>query len=112
MCIVVLLVHVHRRWIEYKLSVPCYGCIVLNESMTKVILVKGWKATSSWGFPKGKINKGEVESDCAARYACMLLYTYTYTHTLSLSVDAEAPSEEGTRRASCDCSYVCQPSIT
>jgi len=29
--------------------------------------VKGYKANSGWGFPKGKINKDEPEADCAAR---------------------------------------------
>lgn len=31
------------------------------------MLVKGWHHRSSWGFPKGKINKNEKESACAAR---------------------------------------------
>jgi hypothetical protein len=35
--------------------------------MDKVLLVKGWSNKSSWGFPKGKINKDEKEIDCAAR---------------------------------------------
>ena len=56
-----------RRWREYKIRIPCYGCIILNEDNTKAILVKGWKASSGWSFPKGKINKDEKEEDCAAR---------------------------------------------
>ena len=31
------------------------------------MLVKGWSAKSTWGFPKGKIGKDEVPSDCAIR---------------------------------------------
>lgn len=64
-----MLTIISRRWREYKVRVPVYGCIILNENDTKAILVKGWKASSGWSFPKGKINKGEKETDCAARYA-------------------------------------------
>lgn len=35
--------------------------------MTHVLLVKGWTARSSWGFPKGKVNKDEAEIQCAQR---------------------------------------------
>jgi 8-oxo-dGTP pyrophosphatase MutT (NUDIX family) len=31
------------------------------------LLVKGWKASSGWGFPKGKINQDEPEPTCAIR---------------------------------------------
>lgn len=31
------------------------------------LLVKGWKSSASWGFPKGKINQLESERDCAVR---------------------------------------------
>ena len=30
-------------------------------------MVKGYKSGSSWGFPKGKINKDEPEMECAVR---------------------------------------------
>lgn len=30
-------------------------------------MVRGWKPNSTWGFPKGKINKGEPQSECAVR---------------------------------------------
>jgi len=29
--------------------------------------VKGWKSSSSWSFPRGKINADEPEHECAAR---------------------------------------------
>lgn len=35
--------------------------------MTHAVLVKGWTARSSWGFPKGKVNKDEPEIQCAQR---------------------------------------------
>lgn len=33
------------------------------------VLVKGWKSSSSWSFPRGKINAEEPEHECAAREA-------------------------------------------
>ena len=51
----------------YKSKVPAYGAIILNPALTHVVLVKGWTSRSSWGFPKGKINKDEPELVCAAR---------------------------------------------
>lgn len=31
------------------------------------MLVKGWKASATWGFPKGKIDQEEDDADCAVR---------------------------------------------
>ncbi|KAJ3173321.1 mRNA-decapping enzyme subunit 2 [Geranomyces variabilis] len=56
-----------QNFMEYKVRVPVCGAIILNESMDKVLLVKGWKSSSGWGFPKGKINKDEPEAPCAIR---------------------------------------------
>ncbi|KAG0048467.1 mRNA-decapping enzyme subunit 2 [Gryganskiella cystojenkinii] len=55
------------NFMEYKIRVPVCGAIILNENMDKCILVKGWAARSGWGFPKGKINKDEPDTDCAVR---------------------------------------------
>ncbi|GJJ68193.1 mRNA-decapping enzyme subunit 2 [Entomortierella parvispora] len=55
------------NFMEYKIRVPVCGAIILNETMDKCILVKGWAARSGWGFPKGKINKDEPDTDCAVR---------------------------------------------
>ncbi|KAJ3322259.1 mRNA-decapping enzyme subunit 2, partial [Blyttiomyces sp. JEL0837] len=49
-------------FMEYKVRVPVCGAIILNENLSKVVLVKGWKSSAGWGFPKGKINKQESES--------------------------------------------------
>ncbi|KAJ3070088.1 mRNA-decapping enzyme subunit 2, partial [Rhizoclosmatium hyalinum] len=54
-------------FMEYKVRVPVCGAIILNETLDKVLLVRGWKSKSGWGFPKGKINKEEPEADCAVR---------------------------------------------
>ncbi|KAJ3408901.1 mRNA-decapping enzyme subunit 2, partial [Chytridiales sp. JEL 0842] len=56
-----------QTFMEYKVRVPVCGAIMLNERLDKVLLVKGWKSSSGWGFPKGKINKEESESECAVR---------------------------------------------
>ncbi|KAJ3153665.1 mRNA-decapping enzyme subunit 2 [Geranomyces michiganensis] len=56
-----------QNFMEYKVRVPVCGAIILNENMNKVLLVKGWKSSSGWGFPKGKINKDEPEAPCAIR---------------------------------------------
>ncbi|CAE6521280.1 unnamed protein product [Rhizoctonia solani] len=56
-----------QEFMRYKTRVPVCGCIMLNPSLDKCVLVKGWKASSGWGFPKGKINEDEQEYDCAIR---------------------------------------------
>lgn len=56
-----------EQWREYKQNVPTFGAIVLNEDMTKVLLVQSYWAKSSWGFPKGKVNEDEDPSHCAVR---------------------------------------------
>ncbi|CAG8589955.1 1413_t:CDS:2 [Funneliformis mosseae] len=63
--------HEHEKafadFMQYKIRVPVCGAIMLNEPMEKCVLVKGWSSRSGWGFPKGKINKDEPDSICAAR---------------------------------------------
>ncbi|CCA77921.1 related to decapping enzyme [Serendipita indica DSM 11827] len=55
------------RFIAYKGFVPVCGAIILNEACDKVVLVKGWKNSAGWGFPKGKINQNEATIACARR---------------------------------------------
>ena len=50
----------YDEWKSYKLKVPVYGAILINKDFNKCILVKGWKNSSTWGFPKGKINKDDT----------------------------------------------------
>lgn len=64
-----------QEFVDYKSKVPVCGAIVLNAPLTKVLLVRGWKASASWSFPKGKINKDELEHDCAVREVYSVLYT-------------------------------------
>ncbi|KAF8587276.1 DCP2-domain-containing protein [Ramaria rubella] len=54
-------------FMSYKTRVPVCGAIMLNESLTKCVLVKGWKSSAGWGFPKGKVNENEDEAFCAVR---------------------------------------------
>ncbi|KAK0558707.1 mRNA-decapping enzyme subunit 2 [Tilletia horrida] len=67
-------------FLKYKTRVPVCGVIILDEKWEKVgiqapgaytallcLLVKGWKSSSAWGFPKGKINQSESTRDCAVR---------------------------------------------
>ncbi|EGO04384.1 hypothetical protein SERLA73DRAFT_43715 [Serpula lacrymans var. lacrymans S7.3] len=56
-----------NTFMQYKTRVPVCGAIMLNETWEKCILVKGWKSSSGWGFPKGKINEHEPPHDCAVR---------------------------------------------
>ncbi|KAI9000317.1 DCP2-domain-containing protein [Gaertneriomyces semiglobifer] len=56
-----------QHFMEYKVRVPVCGAIILNPTLSKVLLVRGWKANSGWGFPKGKINQDEPEAPCAIR---------------------------------------------
>lgn len=54
-------------WKQYKMSVPTYGAIILDPEIKFCLLVQGYWAKSSWGFPKGKINEEETEQECAVR---------------------------------------------
>jgi mRNA-decapping enzyme subunit 2 len=55
------------EFLAYKTRVPVRGAIMLNLDMDQVILVKGWKKSANWSFPRGKINKNEGDLDCAIR---------------------------------------------
>lgn len=57
-----------NKWRKYKSLVPVRGAIMLNQDMTRVVLVQGWKG-HRWSFPRGKINQNESDLDCALREA-------------------------------------------
>ncbi|KAL4617637.1 m7GpppN-mRNA hydrolase, partial [Arapaima gigas] len=59
--------NVLEQWKEYKMGVPTYGAIILDETYDHVLLVQGYLAKSGWGFPKGKVNEDEAPHDCAVR---------------------------------------------
>ncbi|KXN90034.1 mRNA decapping complex subunit 2 [Leucoagaricus sp. SymC.cos] len=56
-----------NTFMQYKTRVPVCGAIMLNDAWDKCVLVKGWKSSSGWGFPKGKINEDEPKHVCAIR---------------------------------------------
>lgn len=56
-----------EQWREYKQNVPTFGAILLNKELTHVLLVQSYWARTSWGFPKGKVNKEEDPTKCAVR---------------------------------------------
>ena len=45
------------------------GTIILDPSMDKCLLIRGWRLIDGWGFPTGKINKDEADDACAVREA-------------------------------------------
>jgi len=55
------------KWKTFKHAVPTNGAIILDESMRYVLLVQGFWAKASWGFPKGKVIEDETEMNCAIR---------------------------------------------
>ncbi|KAK4554351.1 mRNA-decapping enzyme subunit 2 [Recurvomyces mirabilis] len=57
----------YEEFLAYKVRVPVRGAILMDETMEKLVLVKGWKKSASWSFPRGKINKDEKDLDCAIR---------------------------------------------
>ncbi|RPD82527.1 DCP2-domain-containing protein [Lentinus tigrinus ALCF2SS1-7] len=56
-----------ESFMKYKTRVPVCGAIMLNSRWDKCVLVKGWKSSAGWGFPKGKINEQEPRYRCAIR---------------------------------------------
>ncbi|KAF8324150.1 DCP2-domain-containing protein [Cantharellus anzutake] len=56
-----------QDFMAYKTTVPVCGAIMIDPSWTKCVLVKGWKSSAAWSFPRGKINLDEPEHECAAR---------------------------------------------
>lgn len=56
-----------ERWRKYKRLIPVFGAIIMDEPMKRVLLVRGFKSGSGWGFPQGKVNLGEEPVICAER---------------------------------------------
>lgn len=56
-----------KRFNQYKRIIPVFGAILLDHSMERVLLVRGFKSASGWGFPRGKINQRETDVQCAVR---------------------------------------------
>ena len=43
------------------------GAILVSPGLERCLLVRGWGAQASWGFPRGKINENEPDAACAVR---------------------------------------------
>lgn len=57
-----LLSHFHK----YLRDIPVCGAVLLSPNMDSCLLVQGFES-GAWGFPKGKVDHGESEVDCAIR---------------------------------------------
>ena len=68
-------------------TIPTMGAILLDPSMEKCLLVRGWSKAAGWGFPKGKISKEEADGACAAREVGL---SAADMHRLLLRADSEA----------------------
>jgi len=58
--------NVIKNFWDYNAEIPRCGGILLNQSKTKVLLVKSYGGTR-WNFPAGKINYAEDYAVCAER---------------------------------------------
>lgn len=56
-----------ENFLLYKKRIPVRGAILLSHDLDSVLLVKGWKKSAAWSFPRGKINKDEDDLICAIR---------------------------------------------
>ena len=43
------------------------GAVLLDPTLRKCLLVRGFSSQASWGFPRGKVAKGEPDVSCAIR---------------------------------------------
>ena len=58
---------IFRVFFYYKSRIPVAGAIILDETYERCLLVKGWKQSSNWSFPRGKKNTNEEDDVCAIR---------------------------------------------
>eukprot|EP00927_Polykrikos_kofoidii_P033818 TRINITY_DN28664_c0_g1_i1.p1 TRINITY_DN28664_c0_g1~~TRINITY_DN28664_c0_g1_i1.p1 ORF type:complete len:356 (+),score=55.63 TRINITY_DN28664_c0_g1_i1:111-1178(+) len=55
-----------QEWRQYSKEVPLLGAVLLDETLSKSLMVQPWKG-DKWMYPRGKINEGENEEECATR---------------------------------------------
>jgi len=48
---------------KWKKMIPVYGCILFDEGMNHVLLVRGKHEKSSWTFPRGKLDITKEKGD-------------------------------------------------
>ncbi|EHY66507.1 mRNA-decapping enzyme subunit 2 [Nematocida ausubeli] len=56
-----------KKFLRYKKTVPVFGALIFNTTMTKILLVRGFGPRQSFTFPRGKVCKSESNIDCAIR---------------------------------------------
>ncbi|CAN7059186.1 unnamed protein product [Brassica rapa subsp. trilocularis] len=54
---------IFRDFGYYKSRIPVAGAIILDETYERCLLVKGWKQSSNWSFPRGKKNSNEEDDE-------------------------------------------------
>jgi mRNA-decapping enzyme subunit 2 len=54
----------YNAFLDYLSKIKTCGSILINSRSNKVVLVN---CMNSWNFPKGKIDEGETELECAIR---------------------------------------------
>jgi 8-oxo-dGTP pyrophosphatase MutT (NUDIX family) len=59
----------YKEWIDYINKIPVYGTVLIDKSYKNCLLLAThyYKNELVYGFPKGKINGGELPIDCAIR---------------------------------------------
>ena len=55
-----------QSFLSYLGSVPVCGAVLLDPTLRFCLMVRAWKG-NSWGFPRGKVDEGESELECALR---------------------------------------------
>ncbi|OEH76312.1 mRNA decapping protein [Cyclospora cayetanensis] len=55
-----------NEWQVYCRQIPLRGAIILNQDLTKCLLITGWRG-NRWQFPRGKMDEGETDASCASR---------------------------------------------
>ncbi|KAI3389045.1 hypothetical protein SNEBB_006485 [Seison nebaliae] len=56
----------YSDWKNYVSRIPRVGVVLIDKSKSKVLLVSGYHKRS-WHFPRGKLNEGENQFNCAIR---------------------------------------------
>lgn len=90
-------------------TIPTMGAILLDPSMEKCLLVRGWSKAAGWGFPKGKISKEEADGACAAREVGS---SARGMHWWLLRADSEARLPAAALRLHTSCLHMLPPPAT
>ena len=56
-----------HQYNKYLREIKVCGAVLLNPAMDSVVLASPYNSKKSYNFPKGKIDQGETEIECACR---------------------------------------------